>query len=285
MPESSPYRVGDRLAPKLRRQWLDAVTALQDQLSVAMLAEAILAGGTSARVAKVINSFPLHLRGAAATMARVFEESAQLAEQAIAERFRLRGTFDMVNPRAVDAAARQGAQLVREVTDDTREAIRKVIARSITDGIPPRDAAKLIRPLVGLTERQAMAVVNYRDSLLKGGAQAKTVQASADRYAAKLQRQRAVVIARTETIRASAAGQQAAWEGAQADGLLPPNTLKEWQAAADERLCPICSALDGQKVPLNDAFQVSTGAQLDAPPAHPQCRCRTSLVFPKGRAA
>ncbi|HXG69874.1 MAG TPA: phage minor head protein [Gemmatimonadaceae bacterium] len=284
MKASAVYAIADRLAPTLRRQWLTAVAAIQDQLSIAILAEAVLRGGNSAPLNKVINSFPVQLRGAAATVARIFEDSAQQAEVEIFKRLRMGGRFDIVNPKAVDVAARQGAQLVREVTESTRDAIRAVISRAITDGIPPREAAKFIRPLVGLTERQALAVVNYRTSLLGAGGSPTTVQAAAERYAAKLQRQRAVTIARTETVRASSAGQQAAWDSARADGLLPSNTLKEWQAAEDERLCPICSALDGQKVPLNDAFQSSNGA-LDGPPAHQQCRCRTSLVFPKRETA
>ncbi len=45
-----------------------------------------------------------------------------------------------------------------------------------------------------------------------------------------------------------------------------------WQTAGDERVCPICGALQGEKIKLGKKFM---GAQdpIESPPAHVNCRC------------
>ena len=123
----------------------------------------------------------------------------------------------------------------------------------------------MIRPLIGLTSRQAAAVLKLRT--------AKGVLA-ADRYAAQLLKHRALTIARTETIRASVDGQLAIWREAQRQGLLPMNARKRWIVTPDDRLCPQCAPLKGVEVPLNSPFP----GGVDGPPLHPNCRCAVSVV-------
>ena len=45
-----------------------------------------------------------------------------------------------------------------------------------------------------------------------------------------------------------------------------------WNAVLDERLCPICSPLNGKIVPKPTSF-VSTVYGINQPPVHPNCRC------------
>jgi SPP1 gp7 family putative phage head morphogenesis protein len=137
--------------------------------------------------------------------------------------------------------------------------------RSIVDGVPVRDAARLIRPLIGLTQKQADAV--FTRWLQKG-------DAAAGRYAAQLLRHRAQTIARTETIRASVDGQLAIWKAAQAQGLLPNHARKRWIVTPDDRLCPRCAPLQGVEVQLHQTFP----GGVSGPPLHPNCRCAVSVV-------
>ena len=55
---------------------------------------------------------------------------------------------------------------------------------------------------------------------------------------------------------------------AQAQGYIG-DCAKTWLTADDERVCPVCGSVDGDKVGMHEKF--SNGHDL--PPAHPNCRC------------
>lgn len=80
--------------------------------------------------------------------------------------------------------------------------------------------------------------------------------------------QRADWIATTETTRAFAQGNAAAWRSSNAvEGM-------EWMTAQDELVCPICVELDGTKVAWDEQFGTDEAPiSVDTPPAHVGCRC------------
>ena len=93
---------------------------------------------------------------------------------------------------------------------------------------------------------------------------------------------RAMTIARTELAFSSAAGQRGLWEKAAKDGLIKLNMMKKkWLATFDKRQCAICKTL-GNSPPIayEKTWPVGINTYKDAP-AHPNCRCRTSLVRAK----
>ena len=264
------HRIADSLAPSLRRRFLDAVARLQGRISFAEIERALRSGGLTIELTELLNSLPRELKPAVRVMNDAFAQAAKVT--ASRGGFQLRTAFNLTNPLAVTAADQGSARLVREVTTETRRAIQQTITRALTDGIPPAKAARLIRPLIGLTQRQADAV--FTRWLLKG-------DAAAEKYAARLLRHRANTIARTETIRASVDGQLAIWREAQRQGLLPPNARKRWITTPDDRLCPRCAPLHGVEVPLASSFP----GGVMGPPLHPNCRCSVSLGVLGLRAA
>ena len=187
----------------------------------------------------------------------------------------VRFAFDGTNPEAVAWIRAHAAELVTAVTAETQAAIRAVIARSFEEGIAPRDAAKLIRSLVGLTERDALAVVNARGRWLGAGVAPDVAARRAEKYAGKLHRARALLIARTETINSSVAGQQELWRQAVEAGSLRRTMHKVWIVADDERLCDRCAPLEGAHTPILEPFK-ETGTM--GPTLHPACRCCTGLI-------
>lgn len=180
-------------------------------------------------------------------------------------------TFDLVNPEAVLWAQLRAATFVTGVSDETRRAIRALIARALSDGIAPRDVAKQIRPLIGLTERDALAVGNLQTRLIEEGRSARAIERLVTRYANRLLRLRAETIARTEIMAAANSGQVALWDNSVRDGLLIAGEWdKAWLTAHDERTCPRCGPLDG----VRTAFPNGTFPGADGrPPLHPRCRC------------
>lgn len=187
--------------------------------------------------------------------------------------------FDGENKAAQAAAKRQAARMVTNVSDETKAAIRDLITRSIREGIPPYDAARSIRSMVGMTSRQAQAAMNYRTSLLNSGLTLERVNTLVDRYTEKKIRERADMIARTEIMDALNDGALEAWGQAQDDGLLGDSATKE-VLVVDDGACVqnICPPLEGVKIPLDQPFETSAGDFM-APPFHPHCRC-TPVVNP-----
>lgn len=196
-----------------------------------------------------------------------------------------RYSFDLTNPRAIQAAQQQAGDLIREVTVETRLAVRDIVVRGQRDGLEIREQVKLIRQHVGLTQRQANAVYNYRQGLVESGRSPEQVDRMTGRRYQRAIRQRSTTIARTETIRASNSGQQELWRQAREAGIIPAGARRVWVASPDA--CEFCRPMNGQVVGLEEAFQSgqARGAagqvrQLPStltPPIHPRCRCSISL--------
>lgn len=189
--------------------------------------------------------------------------------------------FDRTNEEAVRWAQGHAARLVIDISAQTRQAINAVVVRMFRDGIPPDAAARILKAIVGLHPRYALAVDNRRRALMAQGVDLEKVEFHVKQYAARLERQRASTIARTEAITASNAGQHELWQQARATGLLEGDRVqREWLVAADERLCEICEPVPGNgPVGLDEPFRLGDGDEVLYPPAHPQCRCAVRLVF------
>jgi SPP1 gp7 family putative phage head morphogenesis protein len=50
-----------------------------------------------------------------------------------------------------------------------------------------------------------------------------------------------------------------------------------WRTSLDERTCPICLPLEGEKITIGKLFSVGT----EGPPAHVSCRCFTESIIPQ----
>ena len=273
------YWIADRMAPKMRRQFLSSVLRLQSRVTIRSIQTAVGSRGWPTTMAKSFDIFEKELgQSVGATLNTVWEKSATAAEKALAKRIGLTASFDMVNPAAVLAAEQRSSLLIRSITAETRRAVQQVISRAIATGIPPRLAAVQIRPLVGLTPRQMATVANYRAGLLDAGASQSAAAKAGGTYARRLLNDRAMTIARTETIRASVDGQQDVWQKAKSDGLIPNDAVQQWIVADDERLCPICAGLSDSEAPIGGGFNLGSGV-ISGPPAHPRCRCALGLVY------
>lgn len=219
---------------------------------------------------------------------RVYRIALQVQAKAAAtaeRRYSLGYRFDVMNPEAVRSAQRQAGDLVREVTVETRQAINGIVTRAQRDGIDVREQARLIRQHVGLTRAQANAVYNFRRGLVERGLKPERIDRMVERRREQALRYRATTIARTETIRAAADGQQNLWRQGVAQGIIPPSAVRIWVASPDA--CPICKPMNGQRVGLEQEFRPGAVRQAGGtfgrpdgvltPPAHPRCRCSLSL--------
>lgn len=138
--------------------------------------------------------------------------------------------WELANDDAAQWSLEYALNLVRGLTDTTRTRLQREITRFIENGETLTELTRRLGPLFGET--------------------------------------RARLIAETETTRAFAEGNLAAWRQS---GVIK---RKRWNTANDEIVCPICGPLHNTVVDMDNTFP----GNLDGPPAHPRCRCWVTPV-------
>lgn len=228
----------------------------------------------------------------------IIEEAGEASASAATSRQDIRAArwvlhFDKTNPHAAAYAELYAAELVTGVSAGTKAAVRAAITEAFMLGISPADTARLIQSQVGLTSLQAEAVRNLRKRMLdspgkvikagktriripKSGATNDLIARRQKQYADRLLKQRAVNIARTETVKAANEGQRQLWLQAQKEGLLDKDAQKEWLTTPNP--CPICEPLAGETAPIDQAYP----SGYLQPPAHPGCKC-SQMISPSKR--
>lgn len=185
----------------------------------------------------------------------------------------LRGvTFDSTTPRAIRIVQSRAANLVRDISMESRAALRLELEKALEEGLGADATAKNIINNIGLTKRQATALGNFRRNLIEAGASSGRIERDTNRYAKRLLEFRAERIARTELMAAANEGHLEMMKQGQEQGIIPGNAQKVWIVTPDDRLCPWCAPMEGQTRPLNANF-VSGLGNVMSPPLHPMCRC------------
>ena len=73
--------------------------------------------------------------------------------------------FNTLNPRLITWLQTYSLRLIRQINDGTREGVRQFLIQGMKDGKNPKAVARQVKGIIGLTDKQAMAVANYRKQL------------------------------------------------------------------------------------------------------------------------
>lgn len=258
----------------LLRLFLAWVADLRDAITDTQLAQAVVTGAT--------RSFDHVLQ--AVSFQPVTELKPVSVDEAVREFDRLVHEIDasldlslnVRDPNFQAAIDQQGADLVTEVSIETRRAIRNVIARAYREQRHPLETVPELRQLVGLTSRQAQAVLSFRAAQDKLGVNPDVAAKRTAAYADRMLTRRAQTIARTETAKAQTKGRLEGWRQAAGQGLFNYGTAEmEWSSVQTDPN-EICAQLDGSRVPLGSTWP---GGLLPGD-AHPNCRCAPVLILP-----
>jgi hypothetical protein len=314
------HEVADKAAPGVRQAFLDAIEKIKGSIKEKELTEALKSGNIR-EVLRVLNLDPAVNDTLAAALGPMIEdtfieagrESVPNTIVPVAGAGGAVGSavmrFDVSNPHTADVLRQYNFGLIRQISDDTRAAIQRVVEDAFAYGGHPYEQARIIRSSIGLTDTQQAAVENFRAMLESGDRQALTrtlrdrrfdrtldaalgedaekeltpeqITRMVGRYRERMIAARAENIARTTTIDVSNTANQAAWHQAAERGLLNRNLVRQgWLVTPDDRLCAYCAAvpllnLDG--VPLGGMFETPLG-QVRGPTLHPQCRCIVYLM-------
>lgn len=175
-----------------------------------------------------------------------------------------------------------GARLAVALTDEQRTAVQTVLRHFIVnEPIGARELGRYLRPVVGMTPRQAQAVVNLRERLVAEGLSGDTLINRVEAYSGYLQRVRAERIARTEAAFAHNQADIETMRSALDSGVITGTPIKALLPAEDERTCWHCAPLADIWIGLEETFPGATDAHPNVimPPLHPNCRCAVLFGF------
>jgi len=214
----------------------------------------------------------------------------------------LRFRFNALDPRTTTWARNEAGRLITNMATSEQEMFRRLVTQSFTEGRTPQSTAssifgqlRTVTPspnarefaealggnLNGLTERYERAVMNrvatVADDLaargITGTKALERMRREGDKYATKLRRARSRTIARTERMRAHNEARLLSYQQAIDDGLMSrEHSRKVWSTGPFD-VCPICVGMAGTEAKMSEPFTLPNGAQVQSPPAHPNCRC------------
>lgn len=269
-------RVPDKYRAKITRLFLAEMESLRESLRTSDLSKAVL----SEDMGRIVEASKVDRVGSiVGAMGEPIEDAVRAGGRlAMAELTVPAVALDMQRPRVKAWLEANAARLVKDVNGTSRKAIKAIVRDGFAAGRHPNAMARDIRAVVGLTEPQSIAVARRRAALVEAGVAEAKAERQMARYAERLLKRRAEVIARTESMTAVNQGRASMWRQLQDDGGIEANAKKEWLTADDERVCPICGPLDDHKpIPLDGTYSTAVGA-LSHPPAHPGCRCTEVLA-------
>lgn len=121
---------------------------------------------------------------------------------------------------------------------------------------------RVFEELKGITSAMSQQVSRVLADGLANGRGALEIARNMANTVDGITRKRALVLARTEVIRAHAEGQLDSFELLGVEKL---GVEVEWSTAGDEKVCPLCSPLEGKIYTIEEARGMI--------PRHPNCRC------------
>jgi hypothetical protein len=199
--------------------------------------------------------------------------------------------FNLNDPGIAEWITNRGASFVTDIVEEQRKAIQVLLSQKMIEGHTVDELAKLIRPCIGLTEYQAKANAKYYDNIItsmrkehpkmKISSIRQKALDSATKYAERQHRQRAMLIAQTESEFAYNRGADFGIRQAQGENLIG-EVVKKWSTSGDDGVCDICEALDGSEIGMDEEFSIKGkrlfAGQFMLPPAHPRCACAIEYI-------
>lgn len=199
--------------------------------------------------------------------------------------------FSMQTSGVMKWIEKRGAEFVTNVSEEQKQAVQALLVKKVVERHTVDELAKFIRPCIGLTEGQAKANLRYYDNIvatlkkehprMKPESIEKKARDAAVKYAERQHRQRAMMIAQTESAFAYNWGAHEEILQAQSQGIMG-KMVKRWCTSGDDQVCSICQAFEGMEIEMDKGFPFK-GKKLFAgqdllPPAHPRCACAVEYI-------
>ncbi len=307
----------DRMEPQMRRRWLSLVGASKKLATLEEIGGLIDAG----RIDDALIITEGVAEGFITSLEQVYTAVGLSSASVLRSQVDTLFDFSSLNARSVQTLERERLRLVADFSRDQRAATQTLLSDAFERGLAPIEQARALKGSIGLTQKQAQHVVNFRRQLERGTSGAinqalnrqlrdrrfdPTLRAVArgdriltpaqidrmvDRYQERYVQFRANVIARTETVAAIHAGEQEMWiQAVESGAVRPEDVTSTWRTAADEKVRASHMAMNGQSQPLGEPFTSGNGNSLRFPgdplgPASDTVNCRCVVARQLKRAA
>jgi hypothetical protein len=277
--ELDAWKLADKIASAaesdMREAFLAAISAVQDGFDVAEVAKAIEgvsdAGKAAAAALRSARWFDVangELRSdLVAVTTQIINDSGKAAVATLGGTLKgaeadFEMVFDIKHPEAVAWVKEHAGEMIKGITESQQDSVKQIMERAWEEGLAPRDAAALIRETIGLLPRQEAALDAYETEMEGEGLDDATIEKRKSRYLDELLNDRAMVIARHETIVSAYQGHREAWRQADEEDLLSDEAVQEWVAATDTRVCDLCASLEGKTAKLDEPFTDDDGKPI-----------------------
>lgn len=315
---SDPYPAFiDKYQPKIRDAILKVWEELRKSVSYKELETALVTRGVNGMMEYLDDLEPITRALLMPELQQAMDESGRLVVEILPTgSITIPGytpSVQFTNPYTVQAVQEYSFNLIRDLSNETREAVRLAVTTAVSQGRPPAAIARDYKQTIGLTVKQEQSVQNYRRYLETLDRQAlqrqsrdkrsdRTVErairdekplpkATIDKLVAAFRRkreaERSLTIARTESMSAMDLGQDLALEQSRGDGALVNNLIQFWNVTKDGRqrdAHDVVPSMNSNGVPYGGYFQTPLG-----PLRYPRdrkygtaanvinCRCRRSF--------
>lgn len=182
----------------------------------------------------------------------------------------------------------RAGELIKNLTDTQRKNVQTIVGDALkSEKYSIQEVANRIRDTVGLTEKQLQTNQKYyntvRDSLKTSNPNLSDEELNqraleaARKMADRQRNTRAKSIARTELNKAHNQSARAYIQWTVEHGFMK-NVQREWITSGKDNVCPVCAALNRQRIPLNGKYKTpdsvkSSVTEYDGPPGHTSCCC------------
>lgn len=163
-------RAARKLEPRLAEAFRRAVKGIRDESKVKAIARALEAGNVDealrlAGIDVVDAAFdPLKSELRSGVEAGAAVAAVEIAGHGFVPSA-LHVRFDMLNPRTLEYIREYELNLIQQINEATKEAIRQNVIDGLRRGENPIAVARSVRANIGLTARQAQSVENFRREL------------------------------------------------------------------------------------------------------------------------
>ncbi len=256
------HRKASSLQPEVQRALLRAFAILRQSLSEDELVALVESGRLDAMLATVFDD---------ATMDRALLPFRTRLREATQSSFRytmpslpgagkidgvISVAFDHLSPFVLDGIQNLETKAITSLADDIRESVLTTVKQGLIAGKGPRDIARNLRPIIGMSPTQALNAAKYEAGLRAEEIPEATIAKKVAAYQRKAVALNAETNARTATLDAFKLGQQLAWEDAINKGIVERGRLmKTWVGVMDTRERESHREMEGNTVQFDQPYK------------------------------